>query len=87
MIDFSDIVRGVVDDVIAEFVVLPNRIAIPLTDVDPYKLKYPLPDVSNRHKNIILIVSGIIEKGVAPCCFTQSPVIFVTLRACVLKEN
>ena len=42
----SDIIRGVIDDVIAQFVVLPNRIAIPLTDVDPYKLKYPLPDVS-----------------------------------------
>ncbi|EDO32931.1 predicted protein [Nematostella vectensis] len=40
----SDILRGVVGDVVASFVVLPNRICIPLTDVDPYKLKYPLPD-------------------------------------------
>lgn len=42
----SDILRGAIDDVIASFVVLPNRIAIPLTDVDLYKLKFPLPDVS-----------------------------------------
>ena len=43
---FSDIIRGVIDDVVAGFVVLPNRITVPLTDVDPYELKYPMPDVS-----------------------------------------
>ena len=45
---YSDIIRGVIDDVLASFVVLPNRISIPLTDVDPYKLKYPMPDVSSK---------------------------------------
>ena len=44
---FSDIIRGVIDDVVAGFVVLPNRITVPLTNVDPYELKYPLPDVSD----------------------------------------
>ena len=29
--------------------VLPNRITVPLTDVDPYELKYPLPDVSDLY--------------------------------------
>ena len=43
---FSDIIRGVIDDVVASIVVLPNKIAIPLTNIDPYELKYPLPDVS-----------------------------------------
>jgi len=42
----SDIIHGVIDDVVAGFVVLPNRITVPLTNVDPYELKYPLPDVS-----------------------------------------
>lgn len=42
----SDIIRGVIDDVVAGFVVLPNRITVPLTNVDPYELKYPMPDVS-----------------------------------------
>ena len=46
VIPFSDIIRGVIDDVVAGFVVLPNRITVPLTDVDPYELKYPMPDVS-----------------------------------------
>lgn len=44
--DFSDIIRGVIDDVVAGFVVLPNRITVPLTNIDPYALKYPMPDVS-----------------------------------------
>lgn len=35
-----------IDDVVAGFVVLPNRITVPLTNIDPYELKYPLPDVS-----------------------------------------
>lgn len=37
--------RGIVDDVIANFVVLPNRIAIPLVEsVDAGDLKYPIPE-------------------------------------------
>jgi len=37
--------RGIVDDVIASFVVLPNRIAIPLAEsVDAGDLKYPIPE-------------------------------------------
>lgn len=37
--------RGIVDDVIASFVVLPNRIAIPLAEsVDAGDLKYPVPE-------------------------------------------
>ena len=43
---FSDILRGVIDDVVASIVVLPNKITVPLTNIDPYELKYPLPDVS-----------------------------------------
>lgn len=43
---FSGILRGVIDDVVAGFIVLPNRITVPLTNVDPYELKYPMPDVS-----------------------------------------
>ena len=29
------------------FVVLPERNTVPLTDIDLYELKYPLPDVSD----------------------------------------
>ena len=37
--------RGIVDDVIANYVVLPNRIAIPLAEsVDAGDLKYPIPE-------------------------------------------
>jgi len=36
----------VIDDVVASIVVLPNKITVPLTNIDPYELKYPLPDVS-----------------------------------------
>ena len=37
--------RGIVDDVIASLVVLPNRIAIPLTEnVDAGDLQYPVPE-------------------------------------------
>ena len=49
---FSDIIRGVIDDVVAGFVVLPNRITVPLTDVDPYELKYPMPDVSDLYLSL-----------------------------------
>ena len=34
------------------FVVLPNRITVPLTDVDPYELKYPLPDASDLYLSL-----------------------------------
>lgn len=37
--------RGIVDDVIASFAVLPNRIAIPLAgSVNPGDLRYPIPE-------------------------------------------
>jgi len=37
--------RGIVDDVIASFAVIPNRIAIPLAgSVDPSDLRYPIPE-------------------------------------------
>lgn len=37
--------RGIVDDVIASFVVLPNRIVVPLAgSVDPSDLRYPIPE-------------------------------------------
>lgn len=58
---FSDIIRGVIDDVVAGFVVLPNRITVPLTDVDPYELKYPMPDVSECLL-IVFTVLNINEK-------------------------
>lgn len=57
----SDIIRGVIDDVVAGFVVLPNRITVPLTDVDPYELKYPMPDVSECLL-IVFTVLNINEK-------------------------
>lgn len=37
--------RGIVDDVIASFAAIPNRIAIPLAaSVDPSDLRYPIPE-------------------------------------------
>lgn len=37
--------RGIVDDVIASFAVIPNRIVIPLAaSVDPSDLQYPIPE-------------------------------------------
>ncbi|KAK3739454.1 hypothetical protein QZH41_017292 [Actinostola sp. cb2023] len=64
----SDILRGVIDDVVASFVVLPNRITVPLTDVDPYKLKYPIPDgVLRIHvieaKDLVRKDIGVFKKG------------------------
>ncbi|XP_020906062.1 extended synaptotagmin-3 isoform X3 [Exaiptasia diaphana] len=64
----SDILRGVIDDVVASFVVLPNRISVPLTDIDPYKLKYPLPDgVLRIHvleaKDLVKRDIGVFKKG------------------------
>lgn len=64
----SDIIRGVIDDVVAGFVVLPNRITVPLTDIDPYELKYPMPDGLLRievleAKDLIKKDIGIISKG------------------------
>ena len=49
---FSDMICGVIYDVVVGFVVLPNRITVPLTDVDPYELKYPLPDVSDLYLSL-----------------------------------
>lgn len=71
---FSDILRGVIDDVVASFVVLPNRISVPLTDIDPYKLKYPLPDVSQIYSTSNLMNAGISifsyqEKNILFCPF------------------
>ena len=42
----------VIYDVVEGFVVLPNRITVPLTDIDPYELKYPLPDVSDLYLSL-----------------------------------
>ena len=42
----------VIYDVVVGFVVLPNRITVPLTDIDPYELKYPLPDVSDLYLSL-----------------------------------
>ena len=49
---FSDMILRVIYDVVVGFVVLPNRITVPLTDVDPYELKYPLPDVSDLYLSL-----------------------------------
>ena len=49
---FSDMILRVIYDVVVGFVVLPNRITVPLTDIDPYELKYPLPDVSDLHLSL-----------------------------------
>ena len=50
---FSDMILTVIYDVVVGFVVLPNRIAVPLTDIDPYELKYPeLPDVSDLYLSL-----------------------------------
>ena len=49
---FSDMIHRVLHDVVVGFVVLPNRITVPLTDVDPYELKYPLPDVSDLYLSL-----------------------------------
>ena len=32
--------------------VFPNRITVPLTDIDPYELKYPLPDASDLYLSL-----------------------------------
>ena len=49
---YSDMILRVIYDVVVGFVVLPNRITVPLTDVDPYKLKYPLTDVSDLYLSL-----------------------------------
>ena len=46
---FSDMILRVIYDVVVGFVVLPNTITVPLTDIDPYEPKYPLPDVSDLY--------------------------------------
>lgn len=69
---FSDIIRGVIDDVVAGFVVLPNRITVPLTDVDPYELKYPMPDVSE----CLLIVFTVFLAGFFKMLLPNGPFVF-----------
>ena len=49
---YSYMILRVIYDVVVGFVVLPNRITVPLTDVDPYELKYPLPDVSDLYLSL-----------------------------------
>ena len=49
---FSDMILRVIYDVVVWFVVLQNRITVPLTDVDPYELKYLLPDVSDLYLSL-----------------------------------
>ena len=49
---YSDMILRVIYDVVVGFVVLPNRITVPLTDIDPYELKYPLPDVSDLYLSL-----------------------------------
>ena len=44
---FSDMILRVIHDFVVGFVVLPDKNTVPLTDIDLYELKYPLPDVSD----------------------------------------
>ena len=61
--------RRITDDVIASFVVLPNRIAIPLAaGVDASDLQYPIPEGVLRvkvveAKNLIAKDIGLVKKG------------------------
>ena len=61
--------RRITDDVIASFVVLPNRIAIPLAaGVDGSDLQYPIPEGVLRvkvveAKNLIAKDIGLLKKG------------------------
>lgn len=61
--------RRITDDVIASFVVLPNRIAIPLASgVDASDLQYPIPEGVLRvkvveAKNLIAKDFGLVKKG------------------------
>ena len=61
--------RRITDDVIASFVVLPNRIAIPLAaGVDASDLQYPIPEGVLRvkvveAKNLIANDIGLMKKG------------------------
>ena len=48
---FSDIILRVIY-VVVGFVVLLNRITVPLTDIDLYELKYLLPDVSDLYLSL-----------------------------------
>ncbi|XP_066025431.1 extended synaptotagmin-2-A-like [Pocillopora verrucosa] len=58
----------VIYDVVEGFVVLPNRITVPLTDIDPYELKYPLPDgvlhIELIKKDIVIISKGSSDPNV-----------------------
>lgn len=61
--------RRITDDVIASFVVLPNRIAIPLAPgVDASDLQYPIPEGVLRvkvveAKNLLAKDFGLVKKG------------------------
>lgn len=61
--------RRITDDVIASFVVLPNRVAVPLaTGVDASDLQYPIPEGVLRvkvveAKNLIAKDIGFVKKG------------------------
>ena len=61
--------RRITDDVLASFVVLPNRIAIPLaTGVDASDLQYPIPEGVLRvkvveAKNLLAKDLGLVKKG------------------------
>lgn len=61
--------RRITDDVIASFVVLPNRIAVPLAaGVDASDLQYPIPEGVLRvkvveAKNLIAKDVGLVKKG------------------------
>lgn len=61
--------RRITDDVIASFVVLPNRIAVPLaTGVDGSDLQYPIPEGVLRVKvvearNLTAKDFGLVKKG------------------------
>ena len=48
---FSDIILRVIY-VVVGFVVLPNRITVPLTDIDLYELNYLLPDLSDLYLSL-----------------------------------
>ncbi|XP_031566724.1 extended synaptotagmin-2-A-like isoform X2 [Actinia tenebrosa] len=82
----SDIIRGAIDDVVASFVVLPNRITVPLTDIDPYTLKFPLPDgVLRIHvieaKDLVKKDIGVFKKG------SSDPYAVITVGAQTFKTE
>ena len=68
-----------IDDVVASIVVLPNKITVPLTNIDPYELKYPLPDVSKAwpHPGQVFLCP----------CVGPIPLVGLTLTWSILVEN